>query len=200
MRYIGIDPGMTGSIVTLDSDGHVLRATPMPSTETDILLELGAACCDELASGGKHVHAFIEGVHAFPKMGAVSAFTFGRGYGGLLMALSARYVPFDIITPQKWQAVMQCRTGGDKNVSKRRAQQLFPGIKVTHAIADGLLIAEFCRRSRERGQGEEAATSQGVGDGASGIRQGEISRKSRAAKVRSGEIQGTAASGRDRSA
>jgi len=38
-------------------------------------------------------------------------------------------------------------TGGDKNVSKRRAQELFPEIKITHAIADALLIAEYARRT-----------------------------------------------------
>jgi len=42
---------------------------------------------------------------------------------------------------------MGCLTKGDKNVSKRRAQELFPALKVTHAIADALLIAEFARRA-----------------------------------------------------
>ncbi len=41
----------------------------------------------------------------------------------------------------------QILTKGDKNVSKRRAQELFPALKVTHAIADALLIAEFARRA-----------------------------------------------------
>jgi len=31
-------------------------------------------------------------------------------------------------------------------VSKRKAQELFPAIKITHAIADALLIAEYGRR------------------------------------------------------
>jgi len=38
---------------------------------------------------------------------------------------------------------MGCMTKGDKNVSKRRSQELFPQIKVTHAIADALLIASY---------------------------------------------------------
>jgi hypothetical protein len=42
---------------------------------------------------------------------------------------------------------MGCLTKGDKNVSKSRAQELFPSIKVTHAIADALLIAEHNRRT-----------------------------------------------------
>jgi hypothetical protein len=34
-------------------------------------------------------------------------------------------------------------TKGDKNVSKRKAQELFPQIKVNHYIADALLIAAY---------------------------------------------------------
>jgi len=41
---------------------------------------------------------------------------------------------------------MGCMTKGDKNVSKRKAQELFPSMKVTHASADALLIAEYGRR------------------------------------------------------
>ena len=37
---------------------------------------------------------------------------------------------------------------GDKNVTKSRAQELFPELKITHAIADALLIAEYGRRVR----------------------------------------------------
>ena len=81
-------------------------------------------------------------------MGCVSAFTFGRGYGALLMALTAARIPFDVVQPAKWQQGLGCRSGGDKHVTKRRAQQLFPSVTVTHALADALLIAEFCRRTR----------------------------------------------------
>jgi hypothetical protein len=34
-------------------------------------------------------------------------------------------------------------TKGDKNVTKRMAQQLYPDIKITHANADALLIHEY---------------------------------------------------------
>lgn len=33
-----------------------------------------------------------------------------------------------------------------KNTHKARAQELFPGLKITHAVADALLIAEYGRR------------------------------------------------------
>jgi hypothetical protein len=45
-----------------------------------------------------------------------------------------------------WQGALECLSGGSKNVTKLRAQQLFPGEKVTHGSADALLIAEYGRR------------------------------------------------------
>jgi len=50
------------------------------------------------------------------------------------------------VYPMMWQAKMECLTGGNKNVSKHRAQELFPGVRITHAVADALLIAEYGRR------------------------------------------------------
>ena len=48
----------------------------------------------------------------------------------------------------RWQKYLGCLTKGDKNVSKAKAQELFPDLKITHAIADSLLIAEYGRRVR----------------------------------------------------
>lgn len=139
MVYIGIDPGLSGGIAIIEHDGTV-NAVKMPATERDILNVLGAGLAMVDA------RAVIERVSSWPKMGVVSAFTFGRGYGALLMALTAAEVPFDLVGPRQWQEAMSCLSGGDKNVTKRRAQQVFPSVKVTHAIADALLLAEFCRR------------------------------------------------------
>ena len=144
MIHIGIDPGKAGGIAAIFHDGQA-AAYATPASERDIYdvihsLVVGeeAQCC-----------ARIERVASSPQMGVVSAFTFGRGYGGLLMALTALRIPFEEVLPRTWQKELGCLTGGDKNVSKRRAQQLFPQLKVTHAIADALLIAEFCRRTHK---------------------------------------------------
>lgn len=141
--YIGIDPGASGGIAGVDDDGRPVRAVPMPLTEADVLLELVGLVAGR---GVDQVHAVIEHVQAFPKMGVCSAFTFGRGYGALLMALTSAGFPFDVVVPRKWQAALSCLSGGDKNVTKRRAQALFPTIRITHATADALLIAEYGRR------------------------------------------------------
>lgn len=138
MFYLGIDPGKSGGIAVLSPTGVIDCTVKMPQTEADLYHLLRS-----FEGDGR---AMVEHVHASPQMGVVSAFTFGKGYGALLMALTAAKIKFDEVSPRKWQAAMQCLTKGDKNVSKRRAQQLFPQLTITHATADALLIAEFCRR------------------------------------------------------
>jgi hypothetical protein len=149
--FIGIDPGKTGGLAALDSDGSIVALTKMPDTEAEILRWLRA--CGPLSVHGTAVRAVLEkvagGLHAGKqgRMGVSSAFTFGAGYGGLRMALVASGVPFDEAIPATWQKAMQCRSGGDKNVTKRRAQELFPLVQVAHATADALLLAEYARRT-----------------------------------------------------
>jgi hypothetical protein len=136
--YIGIDPGCNGGIAWI-TDGKAC-AEKMPDT----LQDLWELICDIKSIGG--CNAVIEQVHSSPQMGVKSAFTFGNGFGHLEMALTAAAIPFERVRPQVWQKALGCLTKGDKNITKRRAQELFPGIKVTHAIADSLLIAEYNRR------------------------------------------------------
>lgn len=151
MIFIGVDVGAAGGIALIDASGVALRAVHMPETDVDILsvLEhargLGWHHGDPQASGCR---AVLEKVHSSPQMGVVSAFSFGGAYRSLRMALAAKEIPFDEVSPMKWQRRLECLSGGDKNVTKARAQQLFPGVKVTHAIADALLLAEFCRRTQ----------------------------------------------------
>jgi len=142
-RTIGIDPGVSGGVAILEPDGYVHWVGKMPDTDRDLVDLLRPH-----AAGG--AHAYLELIHAMPKNGSQSAFKMGQSDGRLRLALTALEIPYDAVTPVKWQNVMQCRTGGDKNISKARAQALFPSLKITHAIADALLIAEFGRRKGER--------------------------------------------------
>jgi crossover junction endodeoxyribonuclease RuvC len=152
--YLGIDPGKSGGIAAIDGVSIV---------ETIKLCETPADVCAWIRScnGTWEWKAVIEQVHSGvfarrgkngkqSRMGVVSAFTFGKSFGWLLGVLDALRIPYEFVSPQKWQGVMQCRTGGKKNVSKAAAQRLFPQVKVTHAIADALLIAEYARRLEAR--------------------------------------------------
>jgi Holliday junction resolvasome RuvABC endonuclease subunit len=141
MTTIGIDPGANGGIAVIDELGHAY-ADKMPETLQDLYEHFDSLNVSH--TGDRR--AYIEQVHSSPQMGVKSAFTFGNGFGHLEMALTACGIPFERIRPQAWQKALGCMTKGDKNVSKRRAQELFPTLKITHSTADSLLIAEYGRR------------------------------------------------------
>jgi len=149
MTVIGIDPGQSGGIAWTQ-DG-VMRVAKMPETLADLwdLIFRKIACQAPryaIDPAKECLKAYIEQVGPMPKQGVVSVFKFGRGYGNLEMALTAASIPFERVTPQKWQKAMGCMTKGDKNVSKRKAQELYPHLKPTHATADALLIATYGTR------------------------------------------------------
>jgi len=75
-----------------------------------------------------------------------STFKFGQSYGFLRGVLIASEIRFVEVRPQEWQKAMGCLSRGDKNVTKAKAQQLWPAQKITHATADALLLAEYFRR------------------------------------------------------
>ena len=138
MIYLGIDPGKSGAVAAIDERGHLVRLVRNDTTERDLFEAFCGFETEDLAG-------VIERVGAMPKQGVASTFKFGVSYGFLRGCLIAAGVRFDEVTPAKWQTAMKCRSGGDKNVTKQRAQQLFPGVKVIHATADALLLAEYAR-------------------------------------------------------
>jgi crossover junction endodeoxyribonuclease RuvC len=144
MTIIGIDPGTNGGIAWI-TDGKPC-VEKMPDTLQDLwelIQNIRAVSSLPLGIGETKAMAYIEQVHSSPQMGVKSAFTFGNGFGHLEMALTAAGIPFTRIRPQVWQKELGCLTKGDKNVTKRKAQELFPSLKVTHATADALLIAKY---------------------------------------------------------
>ena len=100
--------------------------------------------------------AVIEHVHSMPAQGVVSSFKFGRSYGFLRGCLIASGVPFEEVSPQRWQRALGVtpRHKGEskaqwKNRLKAVAQQLFPRETVTLATADAILLAIYCQRKHE---------------------------------------------------
>lgn len=152
--YMGIDPGKKGGIVTI-WQGLDILLTSMPETERGVDAHIKGV----VESCRVHKYtlvALIEQVHAMPKQGVKSMFTFGMGYGGLRMALISNRVPFEEVRPQVWQKALCCNTRGDKNVTIKKAQQIFPELEVwsgpkyrQEAVADALLIALFFQRKSE---------------------------------------------------
>ena len=154
MTTIGIDAGKNGGIAWI-ADGKAC-VEKMPETLQD-LWELMVSISMHAGTGGTGILAYLEEVQpgglcrakrttkdgSQTSMGSKSAFSFGRNIGTLEMALTAAGIPFERVRPQVWQKALNCMSGGDKNITKRRAQELFPSIKITHATADALLIAYY---------------------------------------------------------
>lgn len=140
--FLGIDPGVNGGIAIIGGPDYIHTFSMKDKTERDVnqflFCWMGSDHSDDFA--------VIEKVSSSPQMGVRSAFTFGRSYGFLRGILTGEDIPFEEVSPQKWQKELGCLTKGDKNVSKARAQQLFPQLKITHAIADALLLAEYAKR------------------------------------------------------
>ena len=142
--YLGIDPGKSGALGLVSHAGEVVSLIKLSETMHDVWLWLQEHQ-DSVS------FALLEKVHSMPGQGVASSFKFGESFGfckGMLVASSVR---FELVTPQVWQKGMGCMSKGNKNVTKSRAQSLFPGTKITHAIADALLLAEFARRKRGAG-------------------------------------------------
>lgn len=139
MEYIiGIDPGVSGGCAVLTPDSTVLIFSKFQDkTPTDIV-----TLFKDIPGGV----VYIERVHSMPKQGVRSTFTFGQNYGMLLGIVYTKGFKINHVQPLKWQTVLGCKSKGDKNVTKRKAQELFPSLTITHAIADALLIAEYGRR------------------------------------------------------
>jgi crossover junction endodeoxyribonuclease RuvC len=152
-EVIGVDPGLAGALVAITPDGLDLRVMPV------------------VAAGGKHqydehvlvewltpyaikrAHVFIEAVHAMPKQGVASMFTFGAGYGLLRGICSGLGLSYELVRPQEWQRAMLLGqpTGSEYLVASR----LWPNAewcasercrKPHGGLVDAALIAEFGRR------------------------------------------------------
>ncbi len=149
MIFIGIDPGDSGGFGVVNESGERVIAQKFKGlTEQDLWNAL-----KEFTLSADVGLALLERVGSMPDQGVVSAFTFGTSYGFLRGILAASSVRYEIVSPQVWQKPFGLPTtknaGGKtakKNAHKAVAQQMFPGDKITHAVADALLLAEYARR------------------------------------------------------
>jgi crossover junction endodeoxyribonuclease RuvC len=124
----------------------------MPETEKDIqelfslIHPLICFCSIE------HIHAMPQrtglrdGVEVKMGQGNLGSFKQGYNFGFLIGMLAAFEIPYELVSPQKWQKAMNCLTHGDKNVSKAMAQRTWPKTKFTLKTADACLIGEYSRR------------------------------------------------------
>lgn len=165
MGICGIDPGLGGGIAFMDDSGSILHYQRMPLKP--VLDEAGKktgkkiidiATIAGMVARFEPEHVFIEKVHAMPKQGVTSMFTFGMGFGmllGLFYSLEAM-LHTELVTPQRWQKMMYTgcsftEEAGSKAKAMARFYELWPDLEeqgVTHdGVIDACLLAEYGRRS-----------------------------------------------------
>ena len=140
MMTIGIDPGKSGGIVFIKNHS-VANAFKCPETPRDIV-----SLIRHETKGFRKKRAMIEKVHSMPRDGVVSAFSFGCNYGTWLGILSAMNIPFQQVSPQKWQKYygkLPKEKKSRKHKLKQLAFDLYPGAKNTLATADAILIGHY---------------------------------------------------------
>lgn len=146
---LGIDPGHTGAVALIDSEGNLLEIwdTPLIGKEYDIR-GMGNILRDNLPHG-----CAIELQHAMPRQGVTSTFTTGYGYGLWTAFLYAYGIKHDVVRAQDWKKALGIPAGSDKSESVAAAQRLFPSGEFTgpkggikDGRADAALIAEWRRR------------------------------------------------------
>lgn len=157
--YIGIDPGFKGAVAAITENAAYVSDTPsaiIGKSKREYLIPEMIRILDEFTSREgiliSDVVVAIEKVHSMPRQGVASAFTFGKGYGIWLGILASLHIPYDEVTPQRWQKEMMDGMQRGKDAARVRAMQIFPSLseslkrKSDDGRADALLIAEWRRR------------------------------------------------------
>ena len=129
----------------------VERSTPIqvlaPDDTQDNSMEMwleepGQIVVNSRTKGKDATGALLAGMSSSRKLGRSIGF-----WEGIAVALniSITYVP-----PKKWQSALNCRSKGDKNITKNAAIKAFPFLtnarkesSITHDVADSLLIALY---------------------------------------------------------
>jgi hypothetical protein len=156
----GIDPGLTGGIVCLSSDGEVVLKTPMPMLGDELDLQAVKSLLLDL---GSRVSVAIEKASTRPGQSAQSGFTTGRNYGALIGVIASVGLPYEEVTPQKWTKALEPaptvagmsqyqRKRAIKLRNKKAAMRLYPAVDLRgsersreahEGIVDALLIAHW---------------------------------------------------------
>lgn len=153
--FVGIDPGKNGCLAAINQGEHVKAF----GGEQIVFLDWPkdndlTHYCRLLESIPKREVklAVVERVHAMPKQGVTSMFSFGMNFGiwqGFLIALDW---PFLLVPPQTWMKNLVSKSDGPdtKTRVKNVAQRLYPKAELTgpkggfkDGRADALLMARY---------------------------------------------------------
>lgn len=158
--FLGIDPGASGGLACIAADG--ITVVKMPDTDRDLWdwfrwYEPGMkpyAMIEQQIPRPTIIKDHKTGIFR-PTILKSTCLLYGN-YTRLCGMLIAAEIPYEAITPQRWQKALHIspREKGEpesrwKNRLKAKAQQLYPSVNITLAVSDALLIATYCKRRQE---------------------------------------------------
>lgn len=140
---LGIDPGIRGGLAILKPNGEIdyIRAFRPDWGRHELIMALN--CATDLLLLYQRGACFIENVGYIRGDGAKGSFTFGNVAGLIEGHVRTKGITPEFVYPAIWQSKMRCLSHGDKNVTKRRAAELYPNENWTHATSDAVLIARY---------------------------------------------------------
>lgn len=146
MYYGGIDPGKNGGIAVIDDNNKMCYLSSM---DNQSLVD-----CFSRAEWNREIVVCVEKVGALPGQGVTSMFNFGKSAGFIEGVLHSFFIPYQLITPQKWKKEFGL-IHKDKKDSVLVCKQLFPDVnllptprctKESDGMAEAALMAIFAKR------------------------------------------------------
>lgn len=156
MRVMGIDPGNKGALVLLTGKKVEYFAMPLDAEGVSFPGVVG------VLRGMRPDHVFLERAMPFA-MGTKSAFSYGRGFAALEIAIKVCKLKVTYIEPAKWTKALYAGIDARLKPKERgriALERLFPdhvkglprdrkGV-IHEGVMDALLIAEYGRLELNR--------------------------------------------------
>src|SRR5215472_9329102 len=134
MKICGIDPGIHGALAIVAINDSIapqlLDVLDVPVIGSGAKERVNTVLVWDWLAHHNPDHALIERAGSMPKQGVASTFKYARAVGSLETVIACRDISYSIIEPAVWKKFHHLR-GGDKEASRQRALQLFPG---AHAL------------------------------------------------------------------
>ena len=143
--WCGVDPGgVSGAIALITENEAIVEDYTTVGEIVELLIEWKTNYNIKMV--------LMENVSSMHGWGIKGCFSFGINVGEWHGMLSALAIPFDKISPKKWQKDIlgSSKIKDTKKESLIVAKRLFPNIKIkktNHGKSDALLISEYCRRA-----------------------------------------------------
>jgi crossover junction endodeoxyribonuclease RuvC len=173
MIVIGIDIGLEGGIASINASSRAIRVDRMP-----VAVEAGAKRATDpralarlmLAHLGTDPQALVvyEQVHAMPKQGVTSVFSFGRSRGAVEGVIAGLELPSLAVPPRRWKSDLGLTK--DKDATRAIASRLLPQgaglwtLKRDDGLAEAALLALWAMQRHCPGHVEASGIS-GSGGG-----------------------------------